>query len=221
MAHDAAKYFISLHNSTKNRFYIIPGGTTPELFYSIIARKIINWQNTNFLLSDERLVNHISKYSNNSMVKNNLIDKITGDTTPSLIEYLFKKENREEDIKQMNTVITKYNIPEIAILGFGSDGHTASLFPDHPEIFEGEKGKCIILKNNKEHFYRVSLSFEFLLQSKQIIFLISGNNKAKALSKVLNGKYDPLKYPTQYLFKHYKKKITLFCDSTAYPVLIN
>lgn len=221
MADDVAQYFIFLHNNTKNRFYIIPGGTSPVLFYSIIARKIINWKNTNFLLSDERLVNDISKYSNKNMVKNNLIDKIAGDTIPALIEYSFKEENREEDIDRMNMVIGKYNIPEIAILGFGSDGHTASLFPDHPEIFDRGQGKCIILKNNNEHFYRVSLSFEFLLQSKQIIFMISGNDKRRALKDALYGKYQPMIYPAQYIFRNYKKQITIFCDRSVYPDSFN
>ena len=42
--------------------------------------------------ADDKVVNNISKYSNNNMVKNNLLDKITGDTKPALIEYLFKYE---------------------------------------------------------------------------------------------------------------------------------
>jgi 6-phosphogluconolactonase/glucosamine-6-phosphate isomerase/deaminase len=153
------------------------------------------------------------------MVKDNLISQITGNKFPKLINYYH--EDIYNNIMKIDSQIPKNSSPDVAILGFGNDGHTASLFPGHPEIFQNNNTRLIIIKNISEQFHRISLTFEFLMKSKQIIFLISGNDKRRALKDALYGKYQPMLYPAQYIFRKYKKQITIFCDRSVYPDSLN
>jgi 6-phosphogluconolactonase len=213
----AFDYFIQIHYKIfgSEHFYIIPGGKTPRIFYSLLAQKVNNWSNTKFMLSDERLVSKESKHSNYKMIKNDLIDKIKLDQKPSIINYSFGDKSKEETSCILENNITQYSNPALAILGLGDDGHTASLFPGFPKIFNETTRAFINVKNRNEPFTRVSLTFPMLMKSNEIMFLISGQKKAHALKMCLEGNYNPINYPAQYLFKNFTNNITLFCDENA------
>jgi 6-phosphogluconolactonase/glucosamine-6-phosphate isomerase/deaminase len=58
-------------------------------------------------------------------------------------------------------------------------------------------------RKESEHFERKSLNFSFIIRGKQIIFLVLGKNKTKIMDLVLNGEYNPTKYPLQYILKNW------------------
>ena len=47
------------------------------------------------------------------------------------------------------------------------------------------------------------------------MFLLKGKEKALALKECLIGKFDPVQYPVQYIFKNFKRKIYIHCDKAA------
>jgi len=214
----AADVFRTVHLSRKHRFYIIPGGTTPELLFSNLGEKIAEWDNTILVLSDERLVDHSSNLSNTRMVKNKLFAEISPGTRPSLLSSM-RPDQSMNDKKEFLATITddlkKAGNPDLAILGLGADGHTASLFPGDQNIISGSKELAYLVKKNTESFYRLSLSFSFLLRAKIIMFLISGRDKAEAVRNCLKGEYDPLQIPAQFLLHHHPGPISFFCDKAA------
>ena len=199
--------FYKIHVKTRGQLYIIPGGKTPANFYKILAKKINDWKDCKFLLSDERLSNNL-ELLNINMVKKTFFNEIKNDNIPQLINLDLNKKS----ILQKQLESTK---PKIAILGLGNDGHTASLFPGNPNLFNNSQELAIRTKNNNENFYRASLSFKYLMQSDQIFFLINGENKATALKECLFGKYNPIKYPAQFLIKNFQNQIHFFADYEA------
>lgn len=203
----AANLFCKIHSKSNNRFYIIPGGKTPAFFFNKISESIEDWQKTKLLLSDERITS-INEHSNEFMIEKELISKISKDVKPILISYGNNKS------KHTVEKVIKNKKPDLAILGLGSDGHTASLFPNNSKILEQNK-IFVKTKNNWEDFYRVSLSFEYIMKSKEIIFIIAGLKKAKVLKECLMGIYNPIKYPAQYIFHNYKNKINIICDNES------
>jgi len=196
-----------VHYSNNNRFYVIPGGKTPKLLLNLLSKKIIDWNNTQFILSDERLIDN-KQVSNEHMVNEELLKEINKDEKPKLIKY---SRTGDQSVVEKNI---KNKKPDLTILGIGDDGHTASLFPSNAEILN-HTNICIKVKNSWEDFNRISLSFNYLMKSDQIIFLINGGSKAEALKECLTGSYNPMQYPAQYIFHNYQKIIHVFCDKEA------
>ena len=137
--------FSEVHQNTDNRFYIIPGGSTPSLFFNLLSKKIEDWSNTQFILSDERIVDD-KQLSNESMVNEALLMKIDRNEKPVLIKY-----NRNGNQTEVENIL-KYQSPNLAILGLGSDGHTASLFPGNSEILNENDRNCLMSKNEWEDY---------------------------------------------------------------------
>ena len=105
--------------------------------------------------------------------------------------------------------------PNLAVLGLGTDGHTASLFPGDPEIFNENDDILIKTKNDSEDFDRISLTFNYLMKADEILFIVNGKEKAEALRECLEGRFNPVKYPAQFIFKNYKNDINVLCDQLA------
>ena len=200
--------FSEVHQNTANRFYIVPGGTTPSLFLNLMSEKIENWSNTQIILSDERIVDD-KRLSNESMVDEALMMKIDRNEKPVLLKY-----NRNGNQTEVETIL-KNQSPNIAILGLGHDGHTASLFSGNSEILNENGKNCLRVKNSWEDYDRVSLSFSYLMKSDRIIFMVSGDKKAEALKECVAGDYNPIQFPAQYIFHNFQKSIHIFCDKSA------
>ncbi len=203
----AFNLFFELHQKGDNRFYIIPGGNTPNQLYKLLSNNINDWKNTKLLLSDERISDN-KRLSNEAMVNDELLDRIKGVEKPTLIKY-YRTGNQLKIENNLKTIS-----PNLAILGLGADGHTASLFPEDSNILT-ENNICLKIKNPWESFERISLSFSYLMKSNQIIFLASGESKAEALAECIVGNYNPIQYPAQIIFQNYTKNIHVLCDNSA------
>src|SRR5204862_664594 len=88
---------------------------------------------------------------------------------------------------------------DLTLLGMGEDGHTASLFPGTPAVNE-TKHRCVA--NYAEHSttgksWRITLTAPFVNRCREVVFLVAGPAKAKALSAVLQGPRDPQRWPAQ------------------------
>jgi 6-phosphogluconolactonase len=80
---------------------------------------------------------------------------------------------------------------DLLLLGLGPDGHVASLFPHSPGLDETER--LVIAAESKLEPYvdRVTLTPPVLRAARRIVFLVTGENKADAVTKALAGPPDP------------------------------
>ena len=218
MSASVVDYFVKLHDEKKERCYIIPGGTTPECFYSRLAEEQLDWSKTTLILSDERLVEEKSPLSNARFLQKKLIAQIKSKVKPHLASIYHDGMTPEEMCRTFSEFLNGLSEarPDLAILGLGADGHTASLFPGDFRIVGEDCGEyCITVKNGNEYFSRLSLTFNYLFLAREVLFIISGKEKAEVLESCLNGKYNPIKWPAQYVFWNYKGKVNIFCDKSA------
>jgi 6-phosphogluconolactonase len=75
---------------------------------------------------------------------------------------------------------------ELLLLGMGEDGHVASLFPGSLGIATGDF--VVVEKSSpKAPAERLSLSMKAINSAKEIMFLVSGKDKARAVSDVISG----------------------------------
>jgi 6-phosphogluconolactonase len=75
---------------------------------------------------------------------------------------------------------------DLALLGLGEDGHTASLFPDDSALAERER-LCVAVHGTKPPFERVTLTLPVLRAARKAIVLTAGAGKAWAVGAMLAG----------------------------------
>ena len=126
---------------------------------------------------------------------------------------------RRRDRKQGGAKTLEWPRFDLVLLGMGTDGHIASIFPG--EITEGELGSPVIV--TKANYQgrpgeRVSLTPLVFNSAKHVYFLVAGKNKAKALRAVLNEKRDPVEMPASRIHPR-EGEITWFVDKDAASLL--
>jgi len=160
----------------------LPGGNTPAKCFHYLSQKNINWKQIHWYLGDERClpVGHAER--NDVMIQQHLWSKIQAPdkTIHTIPAELGATEAAEKYAAVMNNIIL-----DIAFLGMGEDGHTASLFPDNIAL---NNSTCVVPVFNapKPPAERVSLSVATLLRAKNRIVLTTGDSKRQAIAQIKN-----------------------------------
>ena len=76
---------------------------------------------------------------------------------------------------------------DVCLLGMGSDGHVASIFPDHASFEPTSHTVIGVSDAPKPPAERISLSLGTLCRSREIWYLVSGAEKADALGRAILG----------------------------------
>lgn len=202
-------------NDLVNKLNILPGGRTPQRLYEMLSVRQI--KNLNFLISDDRMVQRDSNFSNYGY-----ICKLLSIPESSIYPLSYYNEYKLNGIKSINDkILSLKNKKEIgfALLGIGGDCHTASLFPFKKINLKSDEPGFII-KNNNEDFKRFTLSYDFIMSAKKIIFLVIGIEKSIALKNLLFNKFNPLKYPAQQII-NFHNDIEIYADNKALSLVKN
>lgn len=188
----------------RGRFSVaLSGGNTPRRLYEILAnapfRKKIEWGVVHIFWGDERCVPAEDPRSNFRMARETLLDRIAlpadnvhavqGDLPPA------------EAARRYEAELRKFfgGLPpalDLILLGMGGNAHTASLFP-HTAVLEEKKRWVAEVYVAEQAVSRVTFTAPLINQARQVIFLVSGADKAVALQNVLEGAYQPQEYPAQ------------------------
>lgn len=199
-----------LKNEIQKGLCIIPGGTTPKNIYEKLSNLNLK-KKIKILLSDDRLVDNFNELSNYKMLMDTLKLNYYKEFPLSYYDELIN--NGEGKLQKKLSLILKKNPINLSLLGIGSDGHTASIFPDNTNFDSNLHSFKTINKNEK--FHRYSLSFKTLMKSNKIIFLATGFEKNKPLKSFFTNNLDFIKYPFQKLaFEH--SNVEFYCDSKAF-----
>jgi 6-phosphogluconolactonase len=100
---------------------------------------------------------------------------------------------------------------DLALLGLGADGHTASLFPGSDALAERERW-TEVAEGGDPPRPRVTLTLPALNGADVVLFLVSGRSKAEALGRLLGL---PGEEPMPAQRVHPRKERLVFADRSA------
>jgi len=204
---------------------VLSGGSTPRRLYALLAndavfRDRIPWDRVHFFWGDERHVSPDHPDSNYGMADAALLSKIP---LPSTNIHRIRAEDSdagkaavdyEQEIRRFFKIdagqMPRFNC---VLLGMGSDGHTASLFPETAALEETDH---LVVANWVEKFqsYRITMTVPVFNNAERIIFLVSGKEKANTLKSVLARQRESDPYPVQRIRPEHGHLIWLI-DATA------
>tara|TARA_B100000989_G_scaffold20176_1_gene13281 strand:+ start:1172 stop:1855 length:684 start_codon:yes stop_codon:yes gene_type:complete len=185
---------INFKLSTKKICVIcISGGTSPLIVLKHLFKKELDWNRIYFFLTDERIVKNNSIHSNFKKITNCINNKKIN--LFQLYNYnLSVKKNIINYQNHIDNFIFKKNKAaiDLLILGFGKDGHIASIFPDQDSLV---CSKSLILNNqNINSFKRISMNMKILKSSDRTFILSYGRKKFDLISKGLNDNLPIFKF---------------------------
>jgi len=187
----------------------LSGGSTPKGLYSLLAdgneefRARVAWDKIHFFWGDERHVPPDHPESNYRMAYEALLSKVP---VPPDNVHRIKAENPNaadaardyEEILREFFKLGQGQKPrfDLVLLGMGPEGHTASLFPGSGVIHEENR---LVAAPWVEKFktYRITLTPPVLNNAICVMFLAGGEEKAETLKSVLQGEYQPDRFPAQ------------------------
>ncbi|HZH73810.1 MAG TPA: 6-phosphogluconolactonase, partial [Mariniphaga sp.] len=102
---------------------------------------------------------------------------------------------------------------DLIILGLGEDGHTASIFPDQLDLLKVDK-LCAVATHPESGQKRITLTGKVINNANNIFFLVTGQQKAKRLSEIMNNEEVAQNHPAAHIEPH-EGSVIWFIDETA------
>lgn len=153
----------------------VSGGSTPGLFFEELSRADLDWRHVTVTLVDERQVLETSSRSNAKLVR----------------QHLLKNRAARANFVPLYDNPGAANIPpfDIAVLGMGSDGHTASFFPHAGRLSEALDNntamRLIAIEAPGAGEPRLTFTLPALLEARLLCLHIEGENKRHVLEEAL------------------------------------
>jgi len=178
----------------------------------------MDWKLVDIFWIDERFVPPDSPDSNYRMAHEVLLSHIQ---IPARQDYRMPADTPRLDAAsltyngEMQRVLGTNGIPNFDLiqLGMGPEGHTASLFPHQPSLHETER-LVIPVSVPKPPPDRLTFTPPILNAARNVLFLVTGADKADALHAVLEGEYNPDEYPAQ-IVRPPNGEVTWMVDTAA------
>ena len=169
---------------------VVSGGRSPAAFLEALSLQKLDWARVVVSLADERWVPTEHSDSNEALVKRHLL---RGEAARAHFIGLYRSPvSLDASVAGANLALRELPQPiDVLVLGMGDDGHTASLFPDSPNLAQALSNDCSqhclpMLAPTVPH-QRITMTLP-LLQSAQSVFLaLQGSAKLATLRTALAG----------------------------------
>lgn len=172
----------------------LSGGNTPRPIYTEFGRiaRDLPWERVRFTFGDERCLPPEDTESNYRMARETLFEpfgipeksilRMRGEIEPQLAAQEYEDALALLATQHGETIYRH----DLILLGMGDDGHTASLFPATAAL--GEQIRRVVANYvPKLEAWRLTMTLPLLNQSRQVLFLVSGEKNPELLERVLGG----------------------------------
>jgi 6-phosphogluconolactonase len=180
-ADDPQAAALELFRDLSPRTLVLAGGSTPRKLYEAMAGVRHPWAETDVFFSDERCVRPDDPDSNYRMATEALLSKV-----PARVHAMTGVEGdaAERDAELCAFFGERPMYFDLAYLGLGEEGHTASLFPGDPALNVSDR--FVVAVQRPDH-RRLSLTVPALSAASVAVFLVVGKAKAAAVKALIEG----------------------------------
>jgi len=187
----------------------LSGGRTPRGLYEALAEPpsfavdATPWDRVELFFGDERHVPPDHPDSNYRMVQDALASRVA---IPATQVHRVRTEQPDateaaaayalELARAFALAPGEWPRFDVVLLGMGSDGHTASLFP-HTRVLDEREHLAAAVWVTALQSSRITLTYPVLNNAREVYVLVSGVEKAETLRAVLEAPADPERFPIQ------------------------
>jgi 6-phosphogluconolactonase len=197
----------------------ISGGSSPRQMYRRLAGQPyvdrIPWKRIHLFWVDERMVATGDPASNFTAAREDFISKVTipADQVHPMPVFDPTTAGADAYSRELRSYFgSNQPVFDLIFLGIGSDGHTASLFPDQVHTHK-DSDWVLSVKGGNPDVHRLTLNYPVLNRAMAIIFLVSGRDKAEMVHTLLSD--DETEFPPQRIQPQGGRLIWLIDQSAA------
>jgi len=168
---------------------VVSGGSTPAPFFTALSKIEIDWAMVTVTLADERWVPPTDNKSNEKLVRETLM--VNACASANFCSLFTNTPTPGEGLAACEARLRTLTLPfDVVILGMGSDGHTASLFPETPgleaALSADNKALCQAMQPAHLEEERMTLTLKALLNSRQLVLHIVGEEKLQVFNTAID-----------------------------------
>jgi 6-phosphogluconolactonase len=209
VAHAAAERIVDWAGQAidaRGRFTIaLAGGSTPKATYQRLAsephRDAIDWSRVHVFWGDERCVPPMDRSSNYGMAHASLLSgvpipdhnvhRMRGELDAEAAAQAYADELR----RFFGGVWPRF---DLVVLGMGTDGHTAALFPGSPVLAGTQRAVVAVMASYQDRpACRLTLTLRAINAARIVVFLVTGEHKADIVRQVFENRQERL--PAQHI----------------------
>ncbi len=199
----------------------LSGGSTPKRLYEQLVdldKHGLGMKHINWFWGDERCVPPTDAESNFKLAYDNLLQPL-GIGDGSIFRMWGEDDPKKEAIRyhqlldSILPVRNGYPVFDLMIQGLGEDGHTASIFPHQKELLLSENF-VEPAQNPYSGQNRLTITGEVICNAKEIIFLATGEGKARVFADIIHKTGNFKEYPANFIHARHGE-LTWLVDKEA------
>jgi 6-phosphogluconolactonase len=172
---------------------VLTGGSTPRAAYERLAELRSDWSEVELWFTDERCVPPDDEHSNHRMVEQALLSRVDGTRAHRMRGELGPHEGAADYERELEEAFGEaLPVFDLVLLGLGPDAHMCSLFPGDEALGEHERRAVgVDVAGMAPLVPRITLTLPVLNATRKAVFLITGEDKAEAMTRAFAGPPDP------------------------------
>lgn len=216
-----AEWLVDWLNQQGKVSIALSGGSTPKVLFRLLAEQYaeaVNWSKVQLYWGDERCVPAGHEDSNYGMTQELLLKHI--DIPLANIHRVRGEDPPQQEAERYGEVMESqlsesegYPEFDLIILGMGSDGHTASIFPHEKELIMADK-PCAVATHPETGQHRITLTGPVINRAKQVVFLVTGASKRDKIREIICEEGEWSSYPAAHI-RPLSGKLDWFLDEAA------
>src|SRR6184192_1152165 len=175
--------------AVRDRFVMaVSGGHTPWIMLRALAEEDVPWASVHIFQVDERVAPGGDADRNLTHLRASLLEHAplpAGQIYAMPVEIPDLQSAAAKYAAELERIAGAPPVLDLVHLGLGPDGHTASLVPEDPVLDVTDRG--VAVTGEYQGRRRMTLTYPTLNRARQILWLVTGEDKVHALSRLVSG----------------------------------